>query len=156
MLMDTRPPRGGNEPWRGEPNRVAWRDPSTWLQCLILRGPLGALCGYVRVPRDHPLHGKRHDRRCVWRCITVHGGLTFSGCLGGRKMKRGHWFGFDCGHYGDLVPSMVEFRATLPPALAETLRDQQTGPFAEVYRTVEYVRAECMALAQQLAERAQR
>lgn len=37
MLMDTRPPRGngGDEPWRGEPNRVQWRDASTGYQCLI-------------------------------------------------------------------------------------------------------------------------
>lgn len=156
MLMDTRPPRGGDEPWRGEPNLVRWRDLSTGYQCVIARGPMGALCGYVRVPRNHPWHGKPFSRRCIERRIAVHGGLTFSGRLRSRVMKRGHWFGFDCGHFCDLMPAMVALRATLPPALAESLRIQQTGRFAEVYRTIEYVRAECTALAQQLAEKGSR
>ncbi len=140
MLMDTRPPRGsgGDEPWHGEPNRVQWRDASTGYQCLILRGPLGSLCGYVRVPRGHALHGKPYTHRTVYRTANVHGGLSFSGCLGGRLMKRGHWFGFDCAHCFDLVP---ELRKRFPPL------------FGQVYRTVDYVRAECTALAEQLAKR---
>ena len=154
--MDTRPPRGsgGAEPWRDEPNRVAWRDAATGLQCLILRGPLGALCGYVRVPRDHALHGRDYRQRRVERGFAVHGGLTFSGCLGGRRMKRGHWFGFDCAHWRDIVPGMVSFYETLPDDLRHELTSQ-VGPF-EVYRTVSYVQAECTALAEQLARKASR
>lgn len=147
--MDTRLPRGsgGDEPWHREPNRVAWRDPSTGLQCLILRGPMGALCGYVRVPRGHALHGKRYGQRRVERGISVHGGLTYSGCLGGRRMKRGHWFGFDCSHWRDIVPELIELRKSLPPDLLDLVGKHAS---LEVYRTVSYVRAECTALAQQL------
>jgi len=157
MLLDTRPPRGGGgaEPWRDEPNRVAWRDAATGLQCLILRGPLGALNGYVRVPRDHPLHGKRCGQRRVERGLVVHGGLTFSGCLRTRSMKRGHWFGFDCAHWRDLVPGLIELRAGLPEELAEMLAQNQGAPL-EVYRPVSYVRDECTALAQQLARKGTR
>ena len=142
MLENTQgAPFGGAEPWHGEPDRVTWRDPSTGLTCLILRGPLGALCGYVRVPRGHPLHGMRYTRRAATR-LHVHGGLTFSGCLGGRRMRRGHWFGFDCAHADDLVPGMVLRFAWM-----------QNG--WGTYRAMEYVRAECTALAEQLARKAQ-
>lgn len=139
MLMDIRPPRGSGDaqPWHDEPNRVAWRDPTTGLQCLILRSAMGNLCGYVRVPRGHRLHGKSY-RRSALRGVEVHGGLTFSGCFGGRHMKRGHWFGFDCAHYYDLVPQMLALGISL----------QAT------YRTISYVRDECTALAQQLARKA--
>lgn len=138
--MDMRPPpSGANEPWRTEPNRMAWRDAETGLQCLILRSRMGNLCGYVRVPRDHPLHGKHYRQRGIERRISVHGGITFSGCLGGRRMKRGHWFGFDCAHWRDLVPGL----ANLFPSFA---RDE-----ALIYRDIDYVRAECASLAAQLA-----
>lgn len=34
--------------------------------------------------------------------IGVHGGLTFSGDIGGEDgIPSGHWFGFDCAHAGD-------------------------------------------------------
>jgi len=155
MLLDTRPPRGsgGPEPWRYEPNRVAWRDAATGLQCLILRGPMGALCGYVRVPRDHALHGRDYRQRRVDRGVSVHGGLTFSGCLGGRRMKRGHWFGFDCGHWHDILPGMIALRETIPELASLSTF---TGDSGEVYRTVSYVRDECTALAEQLARKAAR
>lgn len=157
MLLDLRPPRGGGraEPWRDEPDRAAWRDSSTWLQCLILRhSSFGFLCGYVRVPRDHPLHGKHHDLRRIRRNVDVHGGLTFSGCIGGRRMKRGHWFGFDCGHAFDLVPGMIEVlessRLIFPAEFLDAMGQQQ------VYRNIEYVYRECTALAQQLARLGER
>lgn len=33
------------------------------LACAIIKGPLGAWCGYVSVPEGHPLHGKSHRDR---------------------------------------------------------------------------------------------
>jgi len=144
MLMDTRPPRGSSdaEPWRYEPDRVAWHDSATGFQCLILRAGLGNLCGYVRVPRGHALHGKHFSHRRVCRGLYVHGGLTFSGHLGGRRMRRGHWFGFDCGHFCDYVP-----------AFADAARFFGLPVWRGTYRTVDFVRAECTVLAQQLADR---
>lgn len=146
MLMATRLPR--DQPWLDEPDLVAWREPSTGYQCLILRGPLGSLCGYVRVPRGHALHGKGYNQRRV-RNVDVHGGLTFSGCLGGRKMKRGHWFGFDCAHAFDVVPGMPSLQFMFEEAFAAF----NSG---NVYRTVAYVRAECTTLAWQLEAKASR
>jgi hypothetical protein len=147
MLMETRPQGsggGGDEPWLHEPNRVAWRDLATGYQCLILRTELGNLNGYVRVPRGHALHGRSFHERRVYRDVFVHGGLSFSGCLGGRNMKRGHWFGFDCAHFRDLVPAMQA---------AMDLFGLPGMKFA-TYRTVSYVRGECQELAHQLARKA--
>jgi hypothetical protein len=147
-------PGGNDGPWNYEPNRVAWRDGATGLQCLILRGPMGALNGYVRVPRGHPLHGKNYRGRRVYR-LRVHGGITFTGCLRSRNMKRGHWFGFDCAHYDDIVPGMMDMyariRDDMPPDLVEMLAQSASH---QVYRTVDYVRQECTDLAEQLARKA--
>lgn len=52
-------------PWLDEPNRKEFTH--SGLNCLILRGPVGSLCGYVAVGKDHPFHG-------VW-----YGGCT-KGC----------------------------------------------------------------------------
>ena len=64
--------------------------------------------------------------------FDVHGSLTFSGELHGVE---GHWFGFDCAHAGDLQPGY---------SLPFTSDDDE-------YRDIEYVRAECRSLAEQLA-----
>ena len=160
MLMDTRAERGGGpQPWDDEPDLLRWRDPSTGYQCLIVRGPLRALCGYVRVPRDHWLHGREASHRALGR-IRVHGGITFAGRLYARRlMKRGHWLGFDCSHFFDLVPG-VERPDLLQGAPAELFAVfamlSRINAGGQTYRTVAYVREQCAALAEQLARRRKR
>jgi len=63
--------------------------------------------------------------------FDVHGSLSFAGELHGVE---GHWFGFDCAHAGDLKPGY----------------EYSFGDDCE-YRDIEYVRAECRSLAEQLA-----
>jgi hypothetical protein len=65
----------GDGPWQNEPDKVQYPDPHTGLPCLIVRNPMGALCGYVGVPKDHPAYGRHYDQVDA----DVHGGLTFSG-----------------------------------------------------------------------------
>lgn len=62
-------------PWRDEPDKKQWLDGATGLPCLIVRSPIGSLCGYVGLPAGHDLHGKDYDSVDV----DVHGGLTFAG-----------------------------------------------------------------------------
>ena len=67
--------------------------------------------------------------------IDVHGGLTYSSDhepLG--KPDGLWWFGFDCAHAGDSVPSYP------------------TEDRGDVYRDEDYVIAECKSLAKQLSE----
>jgi len=41
-----------------EPDELVWIDQDAGYRCAILRHPeFGTLCGYVRVPKEHLLHG---------------------------------------------------------------------------------------------------
>lgn len=122
----------GDGPWQGEPDKAVWVDEETGLDCMIVRGPSGALCGYVGVGPDHPLHGRdyneclAHGVECEERwnhkspesAFDVHGGLTFADRCANTDDPSKHichipqegrphnvwWFGFDCAHYNDLTP----------------------------------------------------
>ncbi len=113
-------------PWDLEPRGpIEWNDEATGYQCVARRGGSGAWCGYVAVPEDHPAFGLDYEDPLVVD-IDVHGGLTYSG-------ERG--FGFDCAHYGDLVPSLWKY----------------FGAYGGEYRDLDYVKAEVSNLARQLA-----
>lgn len=148
-------------PWKEEPDRMQWEDEATKLPCLVVRNErTGILCGYVGVSRGHPLfevpyqdvEGYYEKERL--HDIAVHGGLTFSDhCLeGGRichTVEPGEddqvwWFGFDCGHGGDLHPNLG---MNVSRIFFEGL-----GERGQIYRNVPYAKNECARLAQQLAE----
>jgi hypothetical protein len=90
--------------WQNEPDKVQWADPVTGMTCLVRRTPHhGALCGYVGVPKSHPLHGKDYDAPDV----DVHGGLTYADACQAEDAEQGichiaeggehealWWFGF--------------------------------------------------------------
>jgi hypothetical protein len=48
-------------PWETEPENANWTDDRTRLPCAMRRGPVGAWCGYVGLPNDHPLSGKSYN-----------------------------------------------------------------------------------------------
>ena len=149
----------GDGPWQAEPDKRQWQDKATGLPCLIVRNPIGALCGYVGVPAGHPVHGKGYDDVDV----GVHGGLTFADrCHEGaeehsicHKPAPGEsddvwWLGFDCAHAGDLSPQhaatmreirvMPEFRRLPSPYMRD-----------DTYKDIAYVEGEVQRLAAQLA-----
>jgi hypothetical protein len=156
----------GGGPWNDEPDKLQWIDDATGLDCLIVRNRLGALCGYVGVPSEHPWHGVGYSDSpsgkggfyaddCPETVVNVHGGLTFSDKCdqdapedsgichvpGPGRPADVWWFGFDCAHSGDIVPGMIACERKMgfsPP------------PDGGVYKTVDYVRAEVANLARQL------
>lgn len=157
------------KPWNNEPNFAKWIHPSG-LRCLVFRGPLGALNGYVRVPKSklrkrlinrqrkiqhfagrfewlsRHMHYTAYDSGAL-SSIDVHGGLTFSGrirCNGCNPItkKREFWIGFDCAHSNDMVPKMVDFF----DKGKTTIRPEG------VYRNFAYVTKEVNSLAEQLAQ----
>lgn len=87
----------GPGPWQEEPDKLQFMT-AAGLPGLIVRGPIGALCGYVGVSAGHPYHGvgygscpvhcglDRYADEGQPRCehdspdmrLDVHGGLTFS------------------------------------------------------------------------------
>lgn len=133
-----------------EPDKVQFEDADTGLPCLIVRGPAGALCGYVGVPESHPLFEKDYDQLYDYDTesgvsISVHGGITFASKCHSREGGLGichapakgesdnvWWFGFDCAHCDDYSPAYDSF-----------IR-------GGIYRTITYVEREIKSLARQL------
>lgn len=134
--------------WQHEPDRKEWKDEKTGLDCMIIRNQMGALCGYVGVPEGHPAHGKGYNDVD----IDVHGGLTYAAECHGHichKTEGGDhvwWFGFDCAHSRDLVPS---FTSTIYKEIIgrESIMIQDS-----TYRNMAYVENEVSGLAQQLKD----
>ena len=64
---------------RGEADKVAWLDPQTGYECIVMRdGKNGYLRGFVGLPRSHPLYGFDHDAIPSDLGIEIHGGLSYS------------------------------------------------------------------------------
>jgi hypothetical protein len=93
-------------PWDDEPDRVEFI--ASGFACLIVRGPVGALCGYVGVPENHPAFGKEAEAvPCRGRVNLNYASL----CAGyichvpkAGMPDKVWWLGFDCAHWGDIVP----------------------------------------------------
>lgn len=143
-------------PWDNEPDKKQWLGKATGLPCLIVRTPLGHLCGYVGVYKTHPFYGKDYDNVNTHNYIDVHGGLTFSNKSqkGGKfcyKVEKEEdddvwwWLGFDCAHVGDLIPSMLELYNKMNIEIPDYHNK-------DIYRDIDYVTAECEKLAVQLKE----
>lgn len=137
-------------PWQGEPDKLQWITAAGY-DALAVRNGLGAWCGYVGVPPGHPCHGVAADDLT----LDVHGGVTYTGpCLPEQPPEEGichvpepgrpddlWWIGWDCVHYGDLIP-----------AVAHIISVRSTG----TYRSLPWVRTETEALAVQLLGRVDR
>lgn len=110
--------------------------------CRIFRNiHTGALCGYVCVPTSNKSYNRHYD---AFSDVIVHGGLTFGGRF---KGKRGWWFGFDCGHGGDLAPGlMATLKVMGHPGISSTYG------MGDVYRSFFYVWQQCGSLANQLSK----
>jgi hypothetical protein len=81
--------------------------------------------------------GDPSERLSISLCMRVHGGLTYAeDCVPCEAASALWWFGFDCAHAGDLVPSLAE-------------RDYSHE--GEIYRDQQFVVSETQALAAQLA-----
>jgi len=150
-------PEWGEGPWNNEEDHAVWIDEITGLDCMINRGPSGALCGYVGVGPDHPAYGKHYDDVPV----EVHGGLTYGAACRGEICHvpaegREHdiwWLGFDCAHYNDLAPaaeaSLRDVRLRVPSIERVFLEGEGTFGYRE-YRTWAWVTHEINYLAGQL------
>lgn len=150
--------------WDDEPDKVQWQDEATGLPCLIVRGPVGALCGYVGVAEGHPCFGIGYnDAKPLTKLedsddnyIEVHGGLTFAGFCADTEDESKHichvpgpgephrvwWLGFDCSHSGDVSPSMSKWRSE---------HGFDRSEWFESYKALGYVKNEVRKLARQLA-----
>jgi len=127
------------EPWKTEPNRLAFQDEDSGYECLILRTPFGSWNGYVLLPRSHKFFGKESDDE-IFCDIKVHGGITFAG---GHPLFE-FAIGFDCSHLEDLCPIELSF-----PKSSAVLSQFE---MKKIYRTMDFAKAECISLARQLRD----
>lgn len=124
----------GAGPWQEEPDQLEFTT-SSGILGYIWRGPLGALCGYARLPTGHPWIDLGYDDIPA----EVHGGLTFKGPRD--PDPHAVWVGFDTAHFLDYVPGMAKLLASIPGA------DLDLG---ETYWTIDMVKAEIEDLANQI------
>lgn len=86
-----------------------WIDKPTGYQCIIWRDDKTLhLCGYVGVPKNHPCYEHRDFFTPPLSDIEVHGGITFSNYFKSKKYQNFWFIGFDCAHYGDIMPGLIE------------------------------------------------
>lgn len=127
-------------PWDDEPDRVEFK--SHGFDCIVLRQVAGHLCGYVGVPAGHPWHGVDFGAGDAPE-VSVHGGVTYSEHCAGKvchvpapgEPEHLFWVGFDCAHSGDARPR-------------DLMLDGERDWFG-CYKSIGYVRGECMSLANQ-------
>jgi hypothetical protein len=111
--------------WEKEMNEGTFKHPRNGMTCRIWRNDTcGFLCGYLTLPEDHPWTQAESYNDID---AEVHGGLTF---------KKDNIIGFDCGHYGDIMPRLIAMSSF--PALNDA-----------TYRNWEYVERELHSLGDQ-------
>jgi hypothetical protein len=97
-------------------------------------GPIDLLCAVFSnkdIEKEMP----------IGMAMRIHGGLTYADDRAPYSKPDGlWWFGFDCAHAGDLIPSFAE--------------EDRSAARGDVYRDQAYVVSECQSLAAQLAKAA--
>lgn len=150
-------------PWMHEPDFVHWICANSGYECVIVRIDFSfALCGYVGVPDNHPLHGLHYHDEILneyigKKAIKVHGGLTYSNSsiandFAFEKKPRSTWFfGFDCSHSNDISPA-IEFSTDKNNPFAQIHKRLNVSPFGshKKYRTMAYAKQQVSSLALQL------
>lgn len=115
------------------------------LRFIVMRGP-ASWCGYVGVPKEHPLAGFGYDDISF---IEAHGGLTFAS--GGQKEwpEGYYWYGWDYAHAGDKTSFRNEWRGVLDSdddkdwTVEEVIKDSWTTlyQFKQLMRFAEKIAA---------------
>lgn len=114
--------------------RVVNRDPYAPVEAYFG----GHLCGYVRIPHNHPYHHKKYEDMD----IDCHYGLTFG------ELSDGHWIGFDCAHMEDLIPTIEKMKNEN----VQIRMIEKIFPIPEenTYKNMNYCIEECKSIVDQL------
>lgn len=148
-----------------EPDREAFvHDGYT---CVIIRHPdLKHLCGYVGIPKGHPLFGKDMESDECNR-LAVHGCITYSDnhlpLTKPNKKPKYWWLGFDTAHGFDVIPELqgglIPFTEELLkklgiewPSKEKLMKIMKENEKHSKYRTIEYVKQELIKLVAQVKE----
>ncbi len=116
--------------------------------CVVKLMKMGHRCGYVALPKTHPLYDKEYDKID----IDCHGGLTFGSMrLDGQPNKGVYWIGFDCAHAYDRK-DLEACRKAFPDQIAYYDAIEKYEKSEDVVRTKEFVEAECRHIVDQILE----
>lgn len=141
--------------WIDEPDAVEFEYKG--LKCLVARvvkrEPCheeayfgGHLCGYVFLPKSHPLYGKPASE-VELSCWC---GITYT-----EETPEGWMVGFDCGHSTDLVPTMAELRKKyrLSDEIFPIPEEYKNSPlFNPTYKNIDFCIKQCKSMAKQAAK----
>jgi hypothetical protein len=145
-------------PWDEEPDLIRWKQEPSGYDLLMWRNHMGCWCGYVGLPEAHPLHGLNYSSQEFLERLETHHGLTFSDTFEGatdrlelpENLRKLWWLGFDCAHFGDVMPAMDAFTRAFREVTKERIRGG-FGHYRETYKTVDDVRLMVEDLAQRCA-----
>jgi hypothetical protein len=136
------------------PDDVLAKGEHLGVQWVVVNNGMGYRCGYVRVPLDHPWHGKSHNDLNV----EVHGGLTFAEAdvpCDAPGADTDWWLGFDCAHAFDAPdPELARSRSDSGPSLSLLNFLAEGGNNCYAVRTQAYAENECRSLCQQASSAA--
>lgn len=100
-------------------------------RCLTKTNHLGCLCGYVKVSIDD-----KHE-------IACHGGITWN---------TGDYIGFDCGHFGDVVPMFDFARSELAQLYPEKFENHPLSHSFGTWKNHAFVLNELKSIVEQLKQ----
>ena len=110
-------------------------------EAIVVVQPQGHRCGYVKVPKGHPVDYRQYDEID----IDVHGGSTYRD-----YDNDGTIFGFDCAHYGDAPDvSLMDLKYRL---VHDQLCSVENIYVDGVIRSLDYCIEECENMAKQFKE----
>jgi hypothetical protein len=141
---------GQDHPWFGLPRNAIVKLPPSWWERRRFDQGIGPIDAII-----HALAGRGDPATSgceISMALEVHGGISYADDHAPFEPPDGRWwFGFDCGHAGDYLPTMP-----LPDRIVEAMPEHvraflRKGMASGVYRDIGYVTAECQALAQELA-----
>ena len=118
-----------SKPWDNEPDFL--EDEFCDLKYEIKRNlDTGSLCGYIIIPPGNAFNkAKSYDDEMLSN-IDVHGGWTYMD-----QQDDNLVIGFDCAHYGDLIPMME--------LMMEQLGHHDRPEKDQTYRDIKYVENQC-------------
>lgn len=120
----------------------------------IKQNDLGALCGYVTVPKRHMDVMKDDDN------FYVHGGVTYTGdqifnveALGDNHNKV-TVIGFDCAHAGDAMPKMEKELSKIRKLIGiNDIPEMYSFYSQQVYRDIDYVKNQIKSMIDQIVDK---
>lgn len=71
------------------------------IKCFIRRNNLKSWCGYITIPKSFPISFEEEELN-----LSCHGGITYHSINESGDLV----VGFDCSHFGDLTPAMIEYQ----------------------------------------------